>query len=170
MKIGEQLAERIWQNLGVLLASPTLCTQLVRDVESHTTTIERICQQHQQMPAVLETPSRQVYCWLKFLCAAGNLTAHLEALRDAGVRAFKCFLSPSGVDEFAHVTERDLSKAFPVLARLVGEALTRLSASVGATMTVSFTPPRMIIRLPFVATTRDGKTHLKGVSSSSDKP
>lgn len=42
----------------------------------------------------------------------------LEGLRDAGVRAFKCFLSPSGVDEFAHVTEYDLAKAFPVLARL----------------------------------------------------
>lgn len=43
---------------------------------------------------------------------------HLEGLRDAGVRAFKCFLAPSGVDEFPHVGERDLSKAFPVLARL----------------------------------------------------
>jgi len=42
----------------------------------------------------------------------------LEALRDAGVRAFKCFLSPSGVDEFENVTERDLREAFPVLARL----------------------------------------------------
>ncbi len=47
----------------------------------------------------------------------GN-TSDLEGLRDAGVRAFKCFLSPSGIDEFAHVTERDLSKAFPVLSRL----------------------------------------------------
>ncbi len=47
----------------------------------------------------------------------GN-TSELEGLRDAGVRAFKCFLSPSGVDEFSHVTERDLSKAFPVLSRL----------------------------------------------------
>jgi len=47
----------------------------------------------------------------------GN-TAELEGLRDAGVRAFKCFLSPSGVDEFQHVTERDLREAFPVLARL----------------------------------------------------
>lgn len=42
----------------------------------------------------------------------------LEALRDAGVRAFKCFLSPSGVDEFPAVTESDLREAFPVLARL----------------------------------------------------
>lgn len=47
----------------------------------------------------------------------GN-TAELEGLRDAGVRAFKCFLAPSGVDEFQHVTERDLREAFPVLARL----------------------------------------------------
>lgn len=47
----------------------------------------------------------------------GN-TGELESLRDAGVRAFKCFLSPSGVDEFHHVTERDLGRAFPVLARL----------------------------------------------------
>jgi allantoinase len=42
----------------------------------------------------------------------------LEGLRDAGVRAFKCFLSPSGVDEFPAVTEHDLREAFPVLARL----------------------------------------------------
>jgi allantoinase len=47
----------------------------------------------------------------------GNL-GELEALRDAGVRAFKCFLSPSGVDEFPAVSERDLRKAFPMLARL----------------------------------------------------
>ncbi len=47
----------------------------------------------------------------------GN-TGELEGLRDTGVRAFKCFLSPSGVDEFPHVTARDLSKVFPVLARL----------------------------------------------------
>ncbi|MBA3340589.1 MAG: allantoinase AllB [Gemmatimonadaceae bacterium] len=47
----------------------------------------------------------------------GN-TSDLEPLRDAGVRAFKCFLSPSGVDEFPHVSESDLRHAFPVLARL----------------------------------------------------
>ncbi|MEO8193686.1 MAG: allantoinase AllB [Gemmatimonadales bacterium] len=38
-------------------------------------------------------------------------------LADAGVRAFKCFLSPSGVDEFPCVTEADLREAFPVLAQ-----------------------------------------------------
>jgi allantoinase len=42
----------------------------------------------------------------------------LAALAEAGVRAFKCFLSPSGVDEFPAVSERDLREAFPVLARL----------------------------------------------------
>ena len=47
----------------------------------------------------------------------GN-AGELDALRDAGVRAFKCFLSPSGVDEFPNVNEEELRAAFPVLARL----------------------------------------------------
>lgn len=47
----------------------------------------------------------------------GN-AAELAPLRAAGVRAFKCFLSPSGVDEFPHVSEDDLREAFPVLASL----------------------------------------------------
>lgn len=47
----------------------------------------------------------------------GNVDA-LEGLRDAGVRAFKCFLAPSGVDEFPAVSEHDLRAAFPMLARL----------------------------------------------------
>lgn len=42
----------------------------------------------------------------------------LEPLAAAGVRGFKCFLSPSGVDEFSHVTEADLREALPHLARL----------------------------------------------------
>ena len=41
----------------------------------------------------------------------------IESLAYAGVRAFKCFLSPSGVDEFPHVGEDDLREAFPALAR-----------------------------------------------------
>ncbi|HVF40293.1 MAG TPA: allantoinase AllB [Gemmatimonadaceae bacterium] len=47
----------------------------------------------------------------------GN-SADLTPLRDAGVRAFKCFLTPSGVDEFQNVDEKDLREAFPVLADL----------------------------------------------------
>ncbi len=37
-------------------------------------------------------------------------------LAQAGVRAFKCFLTPSGVAEFENVTENDLREAFPYLA------------------------------------------------------
>ena len=47
----------------------------------------------------------------------GN-AAGLEPLWTAGVFGFKCFLVPSGVDEFPHVTERDLREAMPILARL----------------------------------------------------
>lgn len=38
-------------------------------------------------------------------------------LAEAGVKAFKCFLTPSGVAEFANVAESDLREAFPYLAR-----------------------------------------------------
>src|SRR5215831_7604959 len=41
----------------------------------------------------------------------------IELLVDAGVRGFKCFMTPSGVDEFANVTEADLHRALPLLAR-----------------------------------------------------
>lgn len=47
----------------------------------------------------------------------GN-AGELPGLRDAGVRAFKCFLVPSGVEEFPAVTETNLRVALPVLARL----------------------------------------------------
>src|SRR2546423_2132947 len=47
----------------------------------------------------------------------GNV-GELEPLRDAGVVGFKCFLIPSGVEEFAHVTEGELRPAMEELARL----------------------------------------------------
>jgi allantoinase len=47
----------------------------------------------------------------------GN-TAELAPMHEAGVFGFKCFLLPSGVDEFQHVTEEHLREAMPELARL----------------------------------------------------
>lgn len=47
----------------------------------------------------------------------GNAAA-LEPLARHGVLGFKCFLAPSGVDEFPHVREEDLQSALPVLAGL----------------------------------------------------
>src|SRR5277367_6613101 len=47
----------------------------------------------------------------------GN-SEELPALWDAGVFGFKCFLVPSGVEEFAHVTEANLRVALPKLAAL----------------------------------------------------
>ena len=47
----------------------------------------------------------------------GN-TNQLASMLDAGVVGFKCFLVPSGVDEFPHVTEENLREAMPELARL----------------------------------------------------
>src|SRR5688572_27826122 len=47
----------------------------------------------------------------------GN-TDQLAPMLEAGVVGFKCFLVPSGVDEFEHVTETHLREAMPEIARL----------------------------------------------------
>ena len=47
----------------------------------------------------------------------GN-AAELRPLHAAGVLAFKCFMVPSGVDEFGHVGEQELREALPILAEL----------------------------------------------------
>lgn len=47
----------------------------------------------------------------------GN-TSELAGMFAAGVVGFKCFLVPSGVDEFPHVTEEHLREAMPELTRL----------------------------------------------------
>lgn len=44
--------------------------------------------------------------------------AELRGLWDAGVAGFKCFLVPSGVDEFPAVGEPELRRALPILAEL----------------------------------------------------
>jgi allantoinase len=47
----------------------------------------------------------------------GN-ASELRRMFEGGVFGFKCFLVPSGVDEFEHVTETDLRAAMPELARM----------------------------------------------------
>ncbi len=57
-------------------------------------------------------------------------------LHDAGVVGFKCFLVPSGVDEFPAVTEADLERALPTLTRL------------GATLMVHAESPDALLNPP----------------------
>ena len=60
-------------------------------------------------------------CWVNVGFIGGVVPGNageLRALHEAGVLAFKCFLVPSGVDEFPAVSEGDLRVALPVLAAL----------------------------------------------------
>jgi allantoinase len=59
-------------------------------------------------------------CHVDVACWGGIVPGNereIEPLLDAGVRGFKCFLVPSGVDEFGHVDEDALRRLMPVLAR-----------------------------------------------------
>jgi allantoinase len=60
-------------------------------------------------------------CWVDVGFWGGVVPGNagkLRALHRAGVFGFKCFLVPSGVPEFAHVSEDDLRAALPTLAAL----------------------------------------------------
>lgn len=60
-------------------------------------------------------------CWIDVAFWGGVIPGNIRELKpllDAGVRGFKCFLVPSGVDEFPHVTEENLLEAVEELAKL----------------------------------------------------
>jgi allantoinase len=67
----------------------------------------------------LETASDKLHIDVGFWAGVvpGN-TGELAPLHEKGVVGFKCFLVPSGVEEFPHVTEPDLRQAMPELTRL----------------------------------------------------
>jgi len=68
-----------------------------------------------------KTDAAQGQTWVDVGFIGGLVPGNALTLGDlarAGVRAFKCFLVPSGVPEFPHVTEPDLREAMPVLAQL----------------------------------------------------
>jgi allantoinase len=71
------------------------------------------------LDAKLEAAENRCYVDVGFWggVVPGNALS-LGPLAERGVLGFKCFLSPSGVDEFPHVTEHDLREALPILARL----------------------------------------------------
>src|ERR1700674_5776686 len=60
-------------------------------------------------------------CWVNVGFWGGVVPGNageLRAMYRAGVFGFKCFLVPSGVPEFEHVTEQDLRAALPELGAL----------------------------------------------------
>ena len=71
----------------------------------------------------------------------------LAALRDAGVVGFKCFLSPSGIDEFGHLDGEQLERALAEIAVL--DSVLLVHAEDPAHL---HTPERLGVRYPdFVA-------------------
>ena len=77
-----------------------------------TTTLEALHAKHAAMAGKL-----RVDCALWGGVIPGN-TPELAPMVDAGVRGFKAFLCPSGIDEFPQATAADLRTAMPVLRGL----------------------------------------------------
>jgi hypothetical protein len=83
VKTGEHFADHLWRSLDSLLTEPPTRRRLISEMERQAESIERICANHGQTPAALESPSRRVFCWLRFLASGDRLALHLEALKRA---------------------------------------------------------------------------------------
>lgn len=80
VKTGKQLSARLWQRAKQLEESDTRRNTMISQIERHCHKIESICEQHETTPAALETPSRQMYCWLKFLTDDEHMYQHVSSL------------------------------------------------------------------------------------------
>ncbi len=95
-------------------------------------------------------------CWVDVGFWGGVVPGNAPELRrlyDAGVFGFKCFLVPSGVPEFEHVTESDLRAALPELAAL------------GAVLLVHAEVPGPIEKATASATTADARSYRAWLSA-----
>jgi hypothetical protein len=102
VKTGEYFIGRIWQRLDSLLTEPPARAQLIAELERQAADIEQICAQFNQTPAALESPSRRIYCWMKFLANNDQLTVHLESLERARAIA-RQFPLPAGKPLLLHL-------------------------------------------------------------------
>jgi allantoinase len=69
----------------------------------------------------IKRAAAQKKCWVNVGFWGGVVpgnAGNLRALHQAGAFGYKCFLVPSGVPEFANVSEKDLREALPMLAAL----------------------------------------------------
>ena len=81
---GDYYAGYFWQRVCHAAKEPfSPIDELIGDLQTHVKAIEEICAGHQATPAALETRSREVFSWLKFLCDPENLRSHLQGLNVA---------------------------------------------------------------------------------------
>jgi len=102
VKTGEYFADRLWRQLDSLLTEPQARAKLIVELERQAANIEQICAQFGRTPSALESPSRRIYCWMKFLASNDQLTAHLATLERAREIA-RQFPAPAGKPLLLHL-------------------------------------------------------------------
>ncbi len=94
VKLGDQMAERLWRTPERIRSGIDDLRRIGDDLNLFAGQIEEFCRQGGETPAALDAPSRQVYCWMRFLTMGGNLAAHLDALARARAAAAEWQLRP----------------------------------------------------------------------------
>lgn len=83
VQTGHFFASVFWERLDLLLTDPTEVEDLRLQILERVQQIEEQCLLAHASPASLELPSRQIYCWLRFLTEPDRLTEHLTTLQTA---------------------------------------------------------------------------------------
>jgi len=83
VKMKDYFAQHFWKNKDQLAKSGNRRQKFLEKIREQTRGIEELCAEQNVTPASLARPSRQVYCWLKYLSDKENLKAHLRALQIA---------------------------------------------------------------------------------------
>ena len=90
LRLADHFADQLWLQRAAVSSSSDARQQILADIRRHVAVIEGICARQQVTPGALELPSRQVYCWLKFLLNEDNFAAHLAALAQVSAALDEC--------------------------------------------------------------------------------
>lgn len=80
LRMRDGYAHQLWDQMDGLGHSHRDRRAFMEALRTSTARIERLCASHNAGPEALETPTRQVYCWMRYLSNEPNLEQHLDAL------------------------------------------------------------------------------------------
>lgn len=80
VRSADGFSSRMWRDLTPLLDSASSRAQLRSEMLDVVAGIDAACSRRGATPSSLGAPSRQAYCWLKYIQSEDNLLLHLQAL------------------------------------------------------------------------------------------
>ena len=118
LKARDGFAHQLWGRMDALRRESGERRALMESLRGTSAQVERLCFEHRATLEALETPTRQVYCWMRYLSAEPNLERHLDALYRVRSLIRELGLMGSGADEVHLINMGSLWRHKPKLGVL----------------------------------------------------